>query len=113
MTETLVKVAAVQMVSSHEPERNMAVAGELIAEAVQKGARLVGLPEYFCLMGMRDTDKVAIREADGHGPIQDFLSRTAARHGIWLIGGTMPLESADAGRVRNASLVYEIGRAHV
>ena len=107
MAETIFKVAAVQMVSSHEPERNLAVAGELIADAARQGARLIGLPEYFCLMGMRDGDKVAIREADGDGPIQKFLSQTAARHGIWLVGGTAPLASADPGRVRNACLVYD------
>jgi predicted amidohydrolase len=107
MPESAFKVAAVQMVSSHELERNLADAGELIAEAARLGARLVGLPEYFCLMGKRDGDKVAIREADGDGPIQAFLAQAAARHGIWLVGGTAPLVSADAGRVRNACLVYD------
>ena len=107
MSDAVFKVAAVQMVSSHEPERNLADAGELIAEAARLGARLVGLPEYFCLMGMREGDKVAIREADGDGPIQAFLSQAAARHGIWLVGGTAPLASADVGRVRNACLVYD------
>ena len=107
MADAVFKVAAVQMVSGHEPERNLADAGELIAEAARLGARLVGLPEYFCLMGKRDGDKVLIREADADGPIQAFLSQAAARHGIWLVGGTAPLVSADAGRVRNACLVYD------
>ncbi len=107
MAETVFKVAAVQMVSGHELERNLADAGELIAEAARQGARLISLPEYFCLMGKRDADKVAIRETDGQGPVQDFLSATAARHGVWLIGGTTPLEASDAAHVRNACLVYD------
>ena len=107
MPDVAFKVAAVQMVSSHEVEVNLAEAGDLIAEAARQGARLVGLPEYFCLMGKRDGDKVSIRESDGDGPIQSFLSQAAARHGIWLVGGTAPLASADAGRVRNSCLVYD------
>jgi deaminated glutathione amidase len=58
-------------------------------------------------MGLRDTDKLAVREADGSGPVQDFLSRTAARRGVWIIGGTVPLECADTRRVRNSCLVYD------
>jgi predicted amidohydrolase len=107
MMQSPFKIAAVQMVSGHEVEKNLADAGELIAEAARQGARLVGVPEYFCLMGKRDGDKVAIREEDGKGPIQDFLAATAAKHGIWLVGGTAPLVTADAGRVRNSCLVYD------
>jgi nitrilase len=101
------KVAAVQMVSGPVVAENLAAAGELIARAAGEGAKLVGLPEYFCLMGNRDGDKVAARERDGEGPVQQFLSETAARHGIWLVGGTAPLACADPGRVRNACLVYD------
>ncbi|MSQ52415.1 MAG: carbon-nitrogen hydrolase family protein [Betaproteobacteria bacterium] len=107
MADKVFKIAAVQMVSGHEVKQNLSDAGELIAEAARQGARLVGLPEYFCLMGKRDGDKVAIREAEGNGPIQSFLSQAAARHGVWLVGGTAPLASTDAGRVRNACLIYD------
>ncbi len=99
------RVAAVQMVSKPDIDANLRDAAALVAEAAARGARLVGLPEYFCLMG-RDTDKVAAREADGHGPVQDFLAATAARHGIWLVGGTVPLVSAHPDRVMNSVLVH-------
>ena len=107
MADNVFKIAAVQMVSSHDVEKNLSDADELIAEAARQGARLVGLPEYFCLMGKRDGDKVAIRETEGNGPIQSFLSQAAAKHGVWLVGGTAPLATADAGRVRNACLIYD------
>lgn len=107
MADDVFKIAAVQMVSSHEVALNLSDAAALIAEAASMGAQLVALPEYFCLMGKRDGDKVAIREADGAGPIQTFLSETAEKHGIWLVGGTAPLVSSDAGRVRNSCLVYD------
>jgi len=101
------RVAAVQMVSAATVEANLAVAERLIAEAVGTGAQLVALPEYFCLMGLQDTDKVAVREALGHGPIQDFLAAQARAHRIWLVGGTVPLEAAQADRVLNTTLVFD------
>jgi len=100
------KVAAIQMVSATDPAVNMAAAARLIAQAAGDGARVVVLPEYFCLLGRKDTDKVAIREADGEGPLQSFLSEQAARHAIWLVGGTVPLASTRPSRVRNSCLVY-------
>ena len=100
-----IRVAAVQMVSTPEVATNLRDAATLIAEAAAKGARLVALPEYFCLMG-KETDKVVAREADGKGPIQDFLAETAVLHRIWLVGGTVPLVAPQPDRVMNSVLVY-------
>ncbi|HKC43807.1 MAG TPA: nitrilase-related carbon-nitrogen hydrolase, partial [Burkholderiales bacterium] len=101
------KVAAVQMVSSPSVEANLADAEALVADAAGQGARLVVLPEWFCFMGRADRDKLAIREADGDGPIQSFLARAAARHRAWVIAGTVPLAGADAEKLHNSSLVYD------
>jgi len=99
------------MVSAPDPERNLAEAERLIAEAAAGGARLVLLPEYFCFMGHKDTDKLKIREPYGDGPIQRFLAQTAARHGVWVIGGTLPLRVPDPApgeeRVLNTTLVFD------
>ena len=100
-----IRVAAVQMVSKPSVEANLRDAEALIAEAARGGAQLVALPEYFCLMG-GETDKVAVREADGRGPIQDFLAAQARTHGIWLVGGTTPLEAGKPDRVLNSLLVF-------
>jgi nitrilase len=100
------RVAAVQMVSGGSVAENLAQAEPLIAAAVAEGARLVLLPEYFGVLGARATDKVAAREADGDGPQQAFLARLALAHGIFLVGGTVPLACADPARVRSAMLVY-------
>jgi deaminated glutathione amidase len=104
---TTVTVAAIQMVSKTEVAANLKEAGELIARAARAGARLVVLPEYFCLMGRSDRDKVAAREIDGDGPIQSFLAGEAVRHGIWLVGGTTPIDTGEAERVKNTVLVYD------
>ena len=95
------------MVSRAMVEPNLADAAELIASAAREGAELVALPEYFCLMGRQDSDKLAVREDDGHGPLQDFLAAQAASHRIWLVGGTIPLTSPASDRVLNTVLVYD------
>jgi deaminated glutathione amidase len=100
------KIAAVQMVSTPDVARNLAAAAALVARAADEGAQLVALPEYFCLMGQRDDDKLGIAESDGDGPIQAFLADAARRHGLWLVGGTLPIRATTPGRVRNACCVY-------
>ncbi|NTZ08164.1 carbon-nitrogen hydrolase family protein [Burkholderia metallica] len=101
------RVAALQMVSTPDVTRNLAEARRLIAEAAGEGAQLVLLPEYFCFMGHRDTDKLALAEPYRDGPIQQFLADAARRHGIWVIGGTLPLKAPEPDRVLNTTLVFD------
>lgn len=101
------RVAAVQMVSTPRVDDNLQAAARLIAEAADQGAELVALPEYFPIMGISDQDKFKVREADGRGPIQDFLADSARRHGVWLVGGSLPLIAGAAGKVLNSCLVYD------
>ena len=100
------KLAAVQMVSTPDVGRNCEAAARLVAQAAAQGAQMVLLPEYFCLMGRQDVDKLAIAEPAGDGPIQRFLSDTARQHGVWLIGGTVPLRTADPARALNSCCVF-------
>jgi deaminated glutathione amidase len=101
------RIAAVQMASGPNIKGNLNEARRLIAIAAEQGAKLVALPEYFAIMGMQDRDKVALREEEGKGPIQEFLSATAKKHRIWLVGGSVPLVSSRPDKVRNSSLVYD------
>jgi predicted amidohydrolase len=100
------KIAALQTVSTPDVARNLETAARLLAQAAQEGAQLVSLPEYFCLMGQRDSDKLTHMEAPGDGPIQAFLAEQARLHGLWLIGGTLPLRGATPDHARNACCVY-------
>ena len=100
------RIAAVQMVSGPDIAQNLRDADRLVAEAAARGARLVALPEYFCLLGRNDRDKLAIAEADGDGPIQAHLAEAARRLGLWVIGGTLPIKTDDPERVRNTCLVW-------
>lgn len=85
------KVASIQMVSGPSVADNLAHAGVLLAEAAAAGAELAVLPEYFCLLGRHDSDKLAVQEVFGSGPIQDFLADQAATLGLWIVGGTVPI----------------------
>lgn len=100
------------MVSTPDVGQNMASARRLVADAAAQGAQLVTLPEYWPIMGMSDTDKVTHAEPLGAGPLQDFMAQMAADHGVWLVGGTVPLTSKDPNRVLNTTLAFDpAGRA--
>ena len=103
----IIKIAAIQMASGPYVAANLSEAERLIEVAANQGAKLVALPEYFALMGFKETDKVAAREEEGKGPIQQFLKSMAKKHKIWLIGGSVPLVSNFPNKVRNSCLVYD------
>ena len=99
-------VAAIQMASGPNVKANLEEAEKLIITAVQQEAELVVLPENFAIMGVTEVDKVAIAEKYGEGSIQQFLGQQARRHGIWIVGGTVPIESSITGKIFGASLLY-------
>ncbi|PXX48277.1 carbon-nitrogen hydrolase family protein [Aquitalea magnusonii] len=99
--------AAVQMVSGTDVAANLATAARLVAEAAAAGAAFVVLPEYFCLMGRQDGDKVAISEEPGHGPLQTALAAMARDNKVWLAAGTVPLRCPAPGKVFNSTLVFD------
>lgn len=100
------RIAGVQMASGPNVSANLNEAGRLIEMAAAQGAKLVALPEYFAIMGMRPTDKVKVREKEGDGPIQNFLAETARRLKIWLVGCSVPI-AAGEGKIFNSCMVYD------
>ena len=100
------KIASIQMVSTPDLRENLSTASRLIASAATEGAQLAVLPEYFCLMGLKDTDKVHARESLGSGPIQEQLSDIAQQNNIYLVAGTIPLEAKNSNKVLNTTLVF-------
>jgi len=101
------QIAAIQMVSGASVQGNLQAAAALLAQAADQGAELALLPEYFCLMGQRDTDKLAIQERFGAGQIQDFLAAQAQALGLWIVGGTLPISTARPDKVYNSSLAFD------
>jgi len=100
-------IACIQMASGPNVSANLLEAERLIGAAVSQEAQLVVLPENFAIMGNYEREMVAVREPEGNGPIQSFLAEQAARHGIWLVGGTIPLEANAPDKVRAVCLVYD------
>jgi nitrilase len=99
--------AALQTVSGPELGPNLEAARRLIEKAAAAGAKLAALPENFYCIGRNERDKVALKEKDGEGPIQDFLSSQSRHHGIWILAGTVPLPASSPERIRSACLLYD------
>ena len=124
-----IRAAAVQMISSTDPDANIDTMKRLVRQAAEQGADWVLLPEYWPLMGRKDTDKLAFAEPlvgsnfgethcarfgeTRYARFQTTLSETAAECGVVLFGGTIPLQSPDAGKVMNTMLVYDRDGAQI
>ena len=124
-----IRVAAVQMISSTDPDTNIDTMKRLVRQAAEQGADWVLFPEYWPLMGRKDTDKLAFAEPlvsggfsetryarfgeTRYARFQTTLSETAAECGVVLFGGTIPLQSPDAGKVMNTMLVYDRDGAQI
>jgi nitrilase len=102
----MIRVAAIQMVSTDYVETNLSSAAKLIQQAAADRAELLVLPENFPLMGMHEQDKIAIREPYGNGPIQTFMEDQARLHNIWLMGGTIPIQADAPDKIRATCLLY-------
>ncbi len=101
------RVAAIQLASGSNVSANLLETGRLAEAATKQGAELIVLPENFAFMGSSCSDANALREHPGDGPLQTFLSQLATRLGIWIVGGTIPLEADDAAKWRAACIVYD------
>ncbi|QEP44262.1 carbon-nitrogen hydrolase family protein [Ectothiorhodospiraceae bacterium BW-2] len=100
------RVAAIQMASGTNIGANLLESERLIAKAAALGAELVVLPENFSMMGMQEQDKLKVKERPGEGMVQHFLAEQAAKHAVWLVGGTVSIESSQANRVFAATPLY-------
>ncbi len=101
------KVAAIQMASGPNISANLLEVKKIVGDAAEAGAKLIVLPENFAFMGESEQDKLKLREEPGSGPLQEFLSQLAASHGIWVVGGTVPLTANDPNKIRAACLVFD------
>ena len=103
----VIKATAIQMASGPNVDANLLEVQRLVARAAADGARLVVLPENFAYMGHRCTDIWSIKEASGEGRLQDFLCALARKHGLWIVGGTIPVSVEGSDKVRSACFVVD------
>ncbi len=100
------KIAAIQLATGPNVDSNLNEVARLLEEVAEAGAGLVVLPENFAFMGQQDQEQIALAEQEGEGSLQSFLSRMAAQLGLWVVGGTIPLRTANSDQVRSTCLVY-------
>ena len=100
------RAAVVQMASGSVPRGNQIEAEKHIRAAADAGAELVVLPENFGVITAHERDIIAYGEEPGRGPLQDFLAGLAADLGVFIVGGTIPLQASSADKVRNTLMVF-------
>lgn len=102
----IVKIAGIQMASGPNVAANLSEAEKLIHIAVEQGAKLIALPEYFAMMGLKETDKVQAAENFGEGTMQHFLRDCAKKYAVWIVAGSIPLRCDSPNKIRNSCLVF-------
>ena len=107
MSKSKKKVAAIQLASGSNVSANLLETERLAEAAAKQGAEMIVLPENFAFIGRNCSDATALREEAGDGPLQAFLSQLASRLGVWIVGGTIPLEAEHAAKWRAACTVYD------
>ena len=91
------------MTSTDDLARNLESARELVAEAVDRGAELVALPENFAYLRREGLPFPCAQGPDGE--IVSALCELAGRHRVWLLGGTFPERIAGDTRLHNTSVL--------
>jgi len=99
----VIRVGVIQLCSSDDLAANLGAAREWVNEAARSGARLIALPENFAFL-RREGE--AIPCAQGlDGEIVSFVRELAAKHGVWILGGTFPEAIPGDSRVHNTSVL--------
>ncbi|MBR9906836.1 MAG: carbon-nitrogen hydrolase family protein [Gammaproteobacteria bacterium] len=95
------------MTSSPNPQQNLKTIEQLLADIPKQRPQVVVLPEACLCFGAGDKRQRELAEPLGAGPLQQRLAELAAKHGIWLVAGTMPIvDSPDDDKFTAASLVF-------
>ncbi len=95
-------VAAIQLCSNEDKDRNLKLVDEYINNAVKDDARVVVLPEMFNCCGHT---KVMVEKAENiPGRTIDFLSDKARTHRIYIVCGSV-FEKVGNSMVHNTSVI--------
>ena len=99
------RVAALQLNSTADKDRNLAIAERLIRAAASAGADLVALPEKWNLLGTPDELRAGAESLDGE--TLDAVASWARSLGIAILAGSIPERPADGDRLFNTSVLID------
>jgi predicted amidohydrolase len=99
------RVAAVQLTSTADKERNRAAAGRLVRAAAAGGARLVVLPEMFNVLGEPEVLRAGAEPLDG--PTARWAGELARELGLWLVAGSFVEALPGQDRCANTSCLFD------
>jgi nitrilase len=95
------------MSSGGEVQQNLRTVDDLLMDASARGVAIAFLPENLAIIGASDRDKLEHAEDPGSGPIQEFLADAARRYKLWIVAGSVPMNSPQDGKCYGASIVYD------
>lgn len=105
----MAKIALLQMASTPNVKQNMSMALEGIKSAAEQGAKLIALPEEFATLGLSSSQKREKAEEFEAGPLQSQLAQAALDNHIWIVGGTLPIQSKLFSKAVNRLEMVECG----
>ena len=101
------RVAAVQLNSNGDKDRNLAAAERLVAAAAADGAELVALPEKWNLFGGGEELVAGAEPLDG--PSLTAARGWAREHGIHLLAGSISERGPEGEKASNTSVLVGPG----
>jgi predicted amidohydrolase len=99
-------IAAIQMASTQDIQKNLETACDGIRKAALAGAKMVALPEEFLSLLLNPEEKFAMAEVYSEGPIQKALATVAKENSIWVVAGTLPLRDDSSGKIFSSCLTF-------
>lgn len=99
-------IAVVQFETKKDLTQNLQEAEQFIQQAVSKNAQCIIFPEEFITLGMTARAKLLLAEPYLSGPLQAKMAEWAKRYNIWIIGGTLPIQSDDPKKYYSSCIVW-------
>lgn len=98
------RVAAIQMSSGPDVDRNLGQARELLDEALRSDPNIVAFPENMLLFSDQAGD-YAKHAQSPRGNLVKILQEWSAEADVWLLAGSLPFKAA-GGKVHNTSVFF-------
>ncbi|HJQ96760.1 MAG TPA: carbon-nitrogen hydrolase family protein [Candidatus Polarisedimenticolaceae bacterium] len=103
MTRPL-RLAAVQMRSTGDRERNLRLAAGHARRAADEGAELIAFPENVAYLRPEGVTRPPAEDLDG--PTAEHFREIAVRHRAWVLAGTLAERIPRSRRVHNTSVLF-------